>query len=259
MFFHRQKPNIFTSSVAYCSVETERETLLMSSFDCITADSMRRFSPKRRLDFIAGRYCALKALEMLGMKNCPEIGVRSNGSPAWPQGWIGSITHTDGFASAAVARADALHSLGIDTEHIMSHDTATDIVCLSLLPAERQRWEQRLHPGLSFAAYVTLVFSAKESVYKCLNPLFGVFLEFHDVEIRIATTQTGRFDIKLRNDITETMTAGRFLQGKFAIAPPYIHTAVELVQGFTPYTVTPQGVYFFEKNIPESEVSYDIR
>jgi len=228
MFLRLQNPNIFTGSVAHYSVKPDSEALSKTASDFISRDVMRTYSPKRRLDFVAGRYCALKALEKSGVKNCRGIGVRTNGAPDWPQGWTGSITHTDGFASAAVVRADSLHGLGIDSERVMTRETADEVAGLSLLPSEIQRWENQLQKALSFESYVTLIFSAKESVYKCLNPIIGRFLEFHDVEILTANIPTGKFCVNMIEKISEVPCEGRSLNGIFAIAQPYIHTAVEM-------------------------------
>src|SRR5690348_12722868 len=57
----------------------------------------------RQDEFRTGRYCARKALHRLGI---PAISIPagSNREPIWPYGYIGSITHCNGFCAAAVAR-----------------------------------------------------------------------------------------------------------------------------------------------------------
>src|SRR5688572_21941564 len=65
---------------------------------------MEPWGKKRRRDFILGRNCARKALAALGHGNA-VIERRGNGAPLWPDGIVGSITHTSGYAAALVADA----------------------------------------------------------------------------------------------------------------------------------------------------------
>src|SRR5205814_2684364 len=58
--------------------------------------------PKRRAEFFAGRLCAMLAIEELcGMAHA--VPVKPDRSPSWPEGLLGSITHTDHRALAVVA------------------------------------------------------------------------------------------------------------------------------------------------------------
>ncbi len=81
---------------------------------------------------------------------------------------------------AVVARQVELRSLGIDVESVGPLEPGLlDLVCRD---DERAALAvSGLEPGLG----AKLLFSAKESVYKCLWPLTGVFLEFHALGIRM--------------------------------------------------------------------------
>src|SRR5947207_7559339 len=70
---------------------------------------------KRRREFAAGRACARLALERLGRSNGPVLR-GSNREPVWPDGVVGSITHTAGYCAAAVTEASCVLGLGIDAE-----------------------------------------------------------------------------------------------------------------------------------------------
>src|SRR5699024_2591462 len=66
------------------------------------AEAIGNALPKRRAEFTAGRWCARQALTELGLPPTPvERG--DHGSPCWPDGVVGSITHCDGYRPAAVA------------------------------------------------------------------------------------------------------------------------------------------------------------
>jgi 4'-phosphopantetheinyl transferase EntD len=136
-------------------------------------------SAKRLREFSAGRHCAREALVRLG--HAPvALPVGPGRAPVWPTGIIGSISHTAEIAVAVVARQAQLRSLGIDVESADPLEPGLlELVC---------RNEERAAlatSGLDPRLGAKLVFCAKESVYKCLWPLTGVFLEFHDIGINI--------------------------------------------------------------------------
>lgn len=130
--------------------------------------------PKRQTEFLAGRLCAALALQSLGLSTDVP---RHERAPVWPFGAAGSITHTD---TLAVAVASPVHcALGLDCETIMDAAGAHDI-CDMILNAS----ETALRPPfLDFASFVTLVFSAKEALYKGLSHRVGRVLEFHEVHL----------------------------------------------------------------------------
>jgi enterobactin synthetase component D len=115
---------------------------------------------KRRSEFLAGRLCAALALRAAGL---PQEVPRKGRAPLWPEGIVGAISHSDSRAIAVISR---LHSgLGVDCEEIMPLARA-EALHQEILTAE----ELALRPAaLPFATFVTLVFSAKEALYKALS------------------------------------------------------------------------------------------
>jgi 4'-phosphopantetheinyl transferase EntD len=134
---------------------------------------------KRRREFTAGRHCARQALVRLGQEPV-ALPIGPGRAPVWPPGIIGSISHTDEIAIAAVARQTDLRSLGIDVESADPLEPGLlELVCRDDERAALTASGMQLQTGAK------LIFSAKESVYKCLWPVSGVFLEFHAIGIRI--------------------------------------------------------------------------
>jgi 4'-phosphopantetheinyl transferase EntD len=127
---------------------------------------------KRRREVAFGRDCGRRALAELGV-TVASIPAGDRGMPLWPAGIAGSITHTDAHAAAAVTRS--VRSLGIDLESVEHAGRVAELWNQVTTAAERARFA----PSVTAA----LVFSAKESVYKCLFPIGGLFLEFQDVEL----------------------------------------------------------------------------
>ena len=94
----------------------------------------------------------------------------------WPPGIVGSITHCRGYVAAAVASSDHLSALGIDAEGRGAVDR--DLESFVCTPVEAER-----HRACAHASWRTLLFSAKESVFKALYPLRHLELEFPDLEV----------------------------------------------------------------------------
>ncbi|MEO8225499.1 MAG: 4'-phosphopantetheinyl transferase superfamily protein [Gammaproteobacteria bacterium] len=136
-----------------------------------------RMSPRRLQEFCAGRTQARIVLRELGVAP-PFVAVSPARAPLWPTGVVGSISHTGELALAVAARANDVRSIGIDIEPAVPLDA--ELLHRVCLPAE----VARLGDPPRAATRAKLTFSAKESTYKCLAPLTGIFLEFEDVEIR---------------------------------------------------------------------------
>lgn len=139
--------------------------------------AIRRSSRSRRLGYLGGRLCAETALLALSGR-CEAIGTGDGGAPRWPDGVVGSIAHTRDGAWAVVAASAEWLRVGIDSECIVDESGGRDIVALCCTPSERARW----FPAGADPLRATLLFSAKESVYKAIHPLVKRFVEFDEME-----------------------------------------------------------------------------
>jgi 4'-phosphopantetheinyl transferase EntD len=72
-----------------------------------------------------------------------------------------------------------------------------------------------------------VVFSAKESAYKCYYPLTRTFLEFADMEIRFHTKE-GRFEARLTRAERPSAAGFRHFEGHFAITASHVFAGVTL-------------------------------
>ncbi len=134
----------------------------------------------RQAEFATARACARAALADLGID--ASIPKRDGGSPAWPSGMAGSISHTRGFCLAVASRHG--HVIGIDVEEIgrMSSGIERRI----LVDTERDD----LH-GLDEAGrqqQVATVFAAKEAFYKAHYELNARYLGFDVITVRVGET-----------------------------------------------------------------------
>lgn len=143
------------------------------------AEVVARAVPKRRLEFAAGRRCAREALAALGFPPLP-LPRGEGGSPSWPPGVLGAITHCDGYAAAVAARTGTVPVLGIDAEPAgpLPHGVLNQVS----LPPERSHLDtlSATDPGI---CWDRLLFSAKESIYKAWFPLARRWLDFSEAEV----------------------------------------------------------------------------
>jgi 4'-phosphopantetheinyl transferase EntD len=178
--------------------------------------ALRHATQKRQREFLAGRWCAKQALQGLGAGST-HVAVAGDRAPIWPDGVVGSITHTGDFAAAAVAWAADIAGLGIDSEQIIDPATADDIADICMV---NEATLFKAAHGRSFCEFCTFVFSAKEAVFKCLFPLTRKFLEFSDVRIT-------SFDWN-REYFAWTTVSGHSGMGRLSHADGFVHASVEL-------------------------------
>lgn len=174
--------------------------------------------PGRVAQFAAGRACARRALSGLGGPAGQPILRSPDRAPIWPLGFVGSITHTDCWCAAAVARSSEVRAIGIDLERATPlRQAVLDKVCT---PKEQRRLRRTADPEL----LAKVVFSAKEAVYKCQHTLTGKYLGFHAVEVELAdetfvasfTQEAGEF------------RAGDTLLGRYRVSDDLVATACVL-------------------------------
>jgi len=179
---------------------------------------------KRVHEFSTGRVAARRAMGGLGLPAAP-IPRDGSRAPVWPHTCAGSITHGGDLAMAAVARRDALRGLGIDLEEA---DRVTEELFDKLLTvAERQRLQASTASVGGARRRAGLVFSAKEAVYKAVNPIVGVFIGFKEVEVDFephAHAETGRFTLRYIGEHApnRVMEAG---EGYYCFFEQYVFTA----------------------------------
>jgi 4'-phosphopantetheinyl transferase EntD len=131
---------------------------------------------KRRAEYAAGRNCARRLLVALHGDLVPLL-TGAYRQPLWPEGFVGSISHADDICAVALAKTDEIESLGIDVELLEPLDDAvTDLV---LTPAE----QRAIRDEESWVA--KLIFSIKESNYKCCYHRVRAFIDFQQCEVQL--------------------------------------------------------------------------
>lgn len=194
------------------------------------AAACETFRAKRLEEFAAGRLCARGALGEFGLA---PFAVRRNSdrTPHWPEGIVGSITHTIGFCGAVAAPRERIASLGIDAEIVsrVTPDvwsqvlTRDDVMRISSLgPTQRER-------------AAAIIFTAKEAFYKCQFRVTGAWLDYSDVSVELISEAYDSGTILARSaTVTARRVIGDFVaHGRFQIADALV---------FAGFALTPDDV-----------------
>jgi 4'-phosphopantetheinyl transferase EntD len=174
--------------------------------------ALGRAADKRRREFTTARACARTALARLGVPAVPIVpGLR--GSPQWPPGVVGSMTHCAGYRASAVALAADVRTLGVDAEP--DHSLPTGVLD-AIATADERDGLCALASAAPELSWDRLLFSAKESVYKAWFPLTRRWLGFEEAVITIDPAD-GTFTARLLvagpvlDDLRLTAFKGRWL------------------------------------------------
>lgn len=173
-------------------------------------------NPKRDQEFSFGRYCLQEAAKLQGIA-LPNIPKAEKGEPKLPAGVSASLSHKKGFYIAAVS--NSLVSVGIDVEKILKKEKALKLKPLFINASEDKVFGEK-------PVKITIIFSAKESLYKLLFPLVKTFFGFSEASIIEITND--QFKIELHSKIPELIPYNKVYEGNFKELNGYIITYLEL-------------------------------
>jgi 4'-phosphopantetheinyl transferase EntD len=186
------------------------------------AVAVNRYSPgrDRATEFRSGRAAARAALASLGV----DAGELPEGpaGPVWPDGIVGSISHSAGTAVAIAARSVAHTALGIDIER---EDRVIDDRVLARIATQVEQEWLSSSGGLERL----MLFCAKEATYKALARFVPGRVSFSDVEFR--PPEDGRLAGQMPSSVSRytpasMVTARTLISGGFVIAVVHVEAAV---------------------------------
>lgn len=212
---------LFPDSARFCYVRTSEPDLLnYDGLDPLERTLVSQAVDVRKAEFGDARWCAHQALSELGATGPVLRGER--GMPLFPDGFVGSITHTQGFRAAVAAPYSSVRSIGIDAEPA---DALPDGVFDAIARASEVPQMSKL-----VAAGVTcpdrLLFCAKEATYKAWFPMTQRWLDFDQAEISL------RADGTLISYILARPTPVPFIEGRWVIRDGYV-----IVSTVVPHTL----------------------
>lgn len=212
---------LFPDSARFCYVRTSEPDLLnYDGLDPLERTLVSQAVDVRKAEFGDARWCAHQALSELGATGPVLRGER--GMPLFPDGFVGSITHTQGFRAAVAAPYSSVRSIGIDAEPA---DALPEGVFDAIARASEVPQMSKL-----VAAGVTcpdrLLFCAKEATYKSWFPMTQRWLDFDQAEISL------RADGTLISYILARPTPVPFIEGRWVIRDGYV-----IVSTVVPHTL----------------------
>jgi len=176
----------------------------------------------RRQEYIAGRACACESLKQLLIFDF-KILRKKNRAPIWPLNIIGSITHSKNEVFTVALEQGEYQGIGIDCEVLIdkkkflslsSHiATAIDISFL-----QNSQMDEK--------TVCTLIFSAKESLYKALNPIVDIFFGFEHASIVKINEAESTFIIELNSTLESLKKFNKTYHGFYKISNNQILTLV---------------------------------
>lgn len=205
--------------LAFCSVSIP--DLMQHQCDFFGVDvpeRIRRSVRKRQYEFIAGRLCAQVVCKELNDKRniinqCPH------GRPIWPPGIVGSISHSSQIAVCAASQNKKIKAIGIDSEIVTNDDKIiSSIKNLVMVKNEESLIEK-------FEDYF-LIFSLKESLFKCLNPFSNLIFDFKEIKVSEINKKKGLTCLKF---CSTGKFPARMYCGWFSIVNNHVHSCIYLI------------------------------
>jgi len=174
--------------IGFMQIDDHTDALIGSEFEFL---AKKRGQAAKA--FVSGRRC-VRALQKL--LNLSEFELPSGEfGPIWPSDLVGSISHSRELAAATILR-DA-ESVGIDIE--CQRRLKVDAVRRVATKEEYSRYS--VVPDFDW----TLLFSAKESVFKAFSPLARRYIGFQEVEL-LLDVATQSFSVRyLGNTVDKSL------------------------------------------------------
>ncbi len=214
-----KSPPIFSAKIIHLSAFFNADTILNNY--PILEPVNRRFSNARRAEYIAGRFCAIKALRSQGIK-IDQILSNKDRTPIWPKNTCGSITHCNNFVSVAISTDEGIKSVGHDCEFVFSPNLVKEMVDSILFDKEK---------ALIFGdpqEFITLAYSAKECFFKAMYPLTKKFFSFEHAQIIEIDAKNKTFTIRAKREFKKKIIGNKAFTGKYFISQGIVHTGLEI-------------------------------
>jgi enterobactin synthetase component D len=191
-------------------VESYKDELFLE-FDIYFPENLLNAVDKRKAEYLAGRYCASRALVSLGEYDFKLLS-DENRCPMWPVTIKGSISHTNDTAISAVTSASDIVGVGIDIENIISREIKERIETQIIFKNEI-KWLS--NSNYSPEQVFTLIYSIKESFFKAVYPSVGYYFDFDAVQIKSIDYNNNKITLVLCIELSSYLKKGLEVQGEF--------------------------------------------
>lgn len=185
-----------------------------------TPEGFDKYAPKRQWEYLAGRIAAHEALSVLGIKDFFPVKTKS-GAASWPDGFKGSITHSHGMVEAVVTNDSSIEYLGLDIEKIVVEKQLS----LSSRIFVKDNFEKlKENTKLSDVKLFSVVFSAKECLYKAIYAQVGEYFGFH--KAKVVSIGDGVLELEIVEDLSEQIKKGFSLKCRYEFDLGFVRTMI---------------------------------
>jgi 4'-phosphopantetheinyl transferase EntD len=188
-----------------------------AAFDAKEEAAIARAVAHRRDEFTTGRRLAREALARLGCL-ASSLPPDPDRVPRWPDGFVGTISHSGGLCAALVGRDRDLAGIGIDVEEIARMQPG--LASLICRPDEADVGETDRVVDLTLLRFV-----AKEAFFKAYFPAARGFLDFLDVRVSV-DPESDHFEAQLMKPSSPSLCGSRAFDGRFAMLGSHVVAGV---------------------------------
>lgn len=198
---------------------------LFNKYKIFPISKLHEISKKRKAEYLAGRIVASWALNGL-KKTTFNLVSDETGCPIWPKNVVGSISHSDNIAIACVIQNNKTFysSIGIDIEPVIPTKVAESIA--NRIVTDKEIYYIQKILKCHFSVALTLLFSAKESIYKALFSMLKIEVSF--LNIRFIGINENILRFTLNNSLNIKHQLSSIIQVYYLIDEQSILTATLL-------------------------------
>lgn len=160
---------------------------------------------RRQAEFFSGRVAASIALAYADHP-VVDIPIGDQRQPLWPDGIVGSISHTDSVAMACAFGAQPPAGVGVDVERVVTEEAAQALVSSAFDAGECSRLEAAF--GGDRLTALTVGFSAKESLYKAAFADVRRFFDFSAARVEHVDPHARYLRLRLTETLSERFFCG---------------------------------------------------
>ena len=168
----------------------------------------------RRKEYAGGRACALRALQVVGSSEAADLPGDTDGVPVWPDGMLGSITHSKGLCAAVAGTTTDLQIIGLDLER-------TDRLKAAAIQRIVHATEADFVQGDQLRG--SILFSLKEAFYKAQFPQWRTTANFEDlaldVDLSVGTASVNYISDRFNSELVDQANV---LQFRFALVESFV-------------------------------------
>ncbi|PQJ85131.1 4'-phosphopantetheinyl transferase family protein [Aliivibrio sifiae] len=216
--------------VALTFSQAKYSLVLYSSLNVFLPKMILKSLKERQAEFLAGRLSARFALKYLkgDSQYCFDIGIGDFRQPIWPTNILGSISHTSDTALVMVSKksVDRL-SIGVDIENICPINIVNEVSSHIFDINENTLLKSC---GYSESQVFSLIFSAKESIFKSLFSYVNEYFDFEVAKLKFVDDDNFKMVFHLNEDFALHYQLPIKQTVSFSVYSEYVITYSELLQ-----------------------------